>query len=183
MEKFRLNAEDTVLLIIDVQEKLMVAMDYREQLYKNTGLLLTAAAQFHMPVVVTEQYAKGLGHTVPEVAQSLPADHQLMEKMTFDATGDGLLEILAKTGRHNVLVCGTETHVCVYQTVRSLLEHDYRVFPVQDAICSRFTLNYKSGLKLMSRMGATVISAEGAAFDLLKVAGTPEFKAISKALK
>ena len=81
------------------------------------------------------------------------------------------------------MVCGTETHVCVYQTVRSLLERDYSVFPIGDAICSRSTFNYQNGLSLMDRMGACVLTAEGAAFDLLKVSGTPAFKTVSKALK
>lgn len=181
MEQFYLNQEDAVLLVIDVQEKLMVAMDYREQLYKNTNLLLIAAEQLGLPVIVTEQYPTGLGRTVPEL--TLPEGHKLLEKTTFDAVRAGLLEELEKTGRHTVLVCGTEAHVCIYQTVRGLLGHGYRVFPVQDAICSRFTPNYKSGLKLLGEMGATVITAEGAAFDLLKKAGGPGFKVISKALK
>lgn len=181
MERYHLNAEDAVLLIIDVQEKLMAAMEHREQLYRNTNLMLTAAEQLGLPVVVTEQYPAGLGSTVPEL--NLPQEHRLVEKMTFDACGAGLLEVLRETGRGTVLVCGTETHVCVYQTVRSLLEQKYRVFPVEDAICSRFTANYKSGRKLMRDMGAVGITAEGAAFDLLKKAGTAPFKAISKALK
>lgn len=183
MEKFELNAQDAVLLIIDLQEKLMPPMAHRDQVCKNTGLLLEAARQFHIPVVVTQQYPKGLGHTVPQVTQELPEDHQVMDKMSFDAAADGLLPLLEKIGRSTVMVCGSETHVCVYQTVRSLLSSGYKVFPIQDAICSRFTHNYKSGLALMRDMGATVITAEGAAFDLMKISGTPEFKVISKALK
>lgn len=180
---FHLDAEDAVLLIIDVQEKLMVAMEERERLYRNTGILLTAARELGIPVVVTEQYPKGLGATVPEVAGQLPADHRLVEKASFDAARDGLLPVLKELGRRSVMVCGTETHVCVYQTVRSLLEAGYTVFPIEDAICSRFPHNYQSGLSLMGRMGACVLTAEGAAFDLLKVSGTPAFKAVSKALK
>ncbi len=183
MERFQIQADDTVLLIIDVQEKLMSAMDHRDQVYKNTELLLEAAKQFHLPVIVTEQYPKGLGRTVDEVAKALPADFKGMEKTHFNACGEGLLELLAATGRRTVLVCGTETHVCVYQTVRTLLDHGFQVFPVQDAICSRFTTNYKSGLQLMAGMGAVVITAEGAVFDLMQQAGTPAFKAISKVLK
>lgn len=183
LERFRLDAEKAVLLIIDVQEKLMAAMDHREQVCRNIRLMLTAAEQLHIPVVVTEQYPKGLGSTVPELMELMPKDRQLIEKTAFDAVGEELLDVLNKLNRRSILVCGTETHVCVYQTVRSLLSLDYQVFPVQDAICSRFTRNYKSGLELMARMGAVPVTAEGAAFDLLKVSGTPAFKAISKALK
>jgi nicotinamidase-related amidase len=183
MKQFHIRPDDTVVLIIDVQEKLMVAMDYRDQLYKNTGLLMETAKLFKLPVIVTEQYPRGLGHTVDEVKSALPEDFRLMEKLTFDACGDGLLDLLKATGRHTVLVCGTETHVCVYQTTRSLLENGYHVFPVQDAICSRFTPNYKSGLKLMDEMGAVAVTTETAVFDIMHQSGTAEFKAISKILK
>ena len=183
LARFQLNAEEAVLLIIDVQEKLMAAMEERERLYRNTRILLTAARELHIPVVVTEQYPQGLGGTVPEVAELLPADRLLLVKGSFDAARDGLLPALEGLGRRSVLVCGTETHVCVYQTTRSLLEHGYRAFPVEDAICSRAPRNYQSGLALMDRVGACVLTTEGAAFDLLKVSGTPAFKAVSKALK
>lgn len=183
LTRFHLDAEDAVLLIIDVQTKLMVAMEEQARVCRNTGILLTAAQALNIPVVVTEQYPKGLGPTVPEVAGLLPPDVRMLEKSSFDATRDGLLPVLEELGRHSVMVCGTETHVCVYQTVRSLLEQDYKVFPIGDAICSRFPHNYQSGLALMDRMGACVLTAEGAAFDLLKVSGTPAFKTVSKALK
>ena len=183
LTRFHLNAEETALLIIDVQTKLMAAMEDTPRLCRNTGILLTAARELHIPVVVTEQYPKGLGPTGPEVAELLPPDVHMLEKSSFDAARDGLLPVLEALGRRSVLVCGTETHVCVYQTVRSLLEAGYQVFAAEDAICSRAPHNYRSGLALMDRMGACVLTAEGAAFDLLKVSGTPAFKTVSKALK
>lgn len=183
LTRFHLDAEDAVLLIIDAQTKLMVAMEEQARVCRNTGILLTAAQALNIPVVVTEQYPKGLGPTVPEVAGLLPPDVRMLEKASFDAARDGLLPVLEELGRHSVMVCGTETHVCVYQTVRSLLEQDYKVFPIGDAICSRSPYNYQNGLSLMDRMGACVLTAEGAAFDLLKVSGTPAFKTVSKALK
>ncbi len=183
MERFRIKADDTVLLVIDLQEKLMPTMDRREEVYKNTVFLLNVAAQYKLPVIVTEQYPRGLGHTVPEIAGALPEGSGLVEKVFFDACGSGLADALSKIGRKTVLVTGCETHVCVYQTVRSLLELGYRVFVAGDAVCSRFPANYQSGLKLMAEMGAVVISAEGAAFDVMQIAGTPEFKVISNLLK
>ena len=182
-DRFQLNAEDALLLVIDEQEKLMVAMDHAPQVLKNTKLLLLAAEQLGMPVVVTEQYPQGLGATVPELVEAMPQGWARVDKTAFDAVGPELLENLRLLGRKSVLVCGTETHVCVYQTVRSLLALGYQVFVAQDAVCSRFTPNYKSGLELMREMGAVVLTSEGAVFDLLKVSGTPAFKALSKALK
>lgn len=181
--RFHLEAEDAVLLIIDVQTKLMAAMEEHARVCRNTTILLTAAQALNIPVVVTEQYPKGLGPTLPELTGLLPPDVRMLEKSSFDAARDGLLPVLEGLGRHSVMVCGTETHVCVYQTVRSLLERDYSVFPIGDAICSRSAYNYENGLSLMDRMGACVLTAEGAAFDLLKVSGTPAFKTVSKALK
>ena len=180
--RFHLNAEDAVLLVIDEQEKLMVAMDHAPQVLKNTKLLLLAAKELGLPVLVTEQYPKGLGATSAELLEAMPEGWTRIE-MAFDAAGPELLDKLSALGRKTVVVCGTETHVCVYQTTRSLLEQGYQVFLVQDAVCSRFTHNYKSGLALMREMGAVVLTAEGAVFDLLKVSGTPAFKVLSKALK
>ena len=179
----RLDAEEAVLLIIDVQTKLMAAMEDRDRVYRNTGILLTAARALQIPVVVTEQYPKGLGPTVPEVAELLPPDVRVLEKTAFDAARDGLLPVLEGLGRRSVLLCGDEAHICVFQTARSLLEAGYRVFAVEDAICSRSSANCRSGLALLDRMGACVLTAEGAAFDLLKVSGTPAFKAVSQAVK
>ena len=183
LTRFHLNAEETALLIIDVQTKLMAAMEDTPRLCRNTGILLTAARELHIPVVVTEQYPKGLGATSAELLEAMPEGWTRIEKMAFDAAGPELLDKLSALGRKTVVVCGTETHVCVYQTTRSLLEQGYQVFLVQDAVCSRFTHNYKSGLALMREMGAVVLTAEGAVFDLLKVSGTPAFKVLSKALK
>ena len=183
LTRFHLNAEETALLIIDVQTKLMAAMEDTPRLCRNTGILLTAARELHIPVVVTEQYPKGLGPTVPEVAELLPPDVRVLEKTAFDAARDGLLPVLEGLGRRSVLLCGDEAHICVFQTARSLLEAGYRVFAVEDAICSRSSANCRSGLALLDRMGACVLTAEGAAFDLLKVSGTPAFKAVSQAVK
>lgn len=183
LSRFHLDAEEAVLLIIDVQTKLMAAMEERDRVYRNTGILLTAARELHIPVVVTEQYPKGLGPTVPEVAQQLPPDVRILEKASFDAAREGLLPVLEELGRRSVMICGDESHICVYQTARSLLERGYKVFPIGDALCSRAHQNHLSGLALMDRMGACVLPAEAAAFDLLKVSGTPAFKVVSKALK
>ena len=181
-EKYYLTTNESLLLIIDLQDKLMNAMSEKEGVYKNTRLLLTAANQYRLPVVVTEQYPKGLGPTAVEIAEALE-EHQLVEKNAFDACTEDTNRILREHGRKQIIVCGSETHICVYQTVRHLLDLGYQVFVTADAVCSRFKANYKNGLQLMAEMGAVIITAEGIVFDWMKVSGTPEFKVISPLLK
>jgi nicotinamidase-related amidase len=182
MPKHRLEASDTVLLIIDLQQNLMKVMDQAEKVYKNTNLILSLAGKVGIPVLVTEQYPQGLGQTVPEVAANL-GEHTLMEKNCFSACMPELLGVLDRLGRRQVLVAGSETHICVFQTVRDLIEAGYQPYVLADAVCSRFKENFENGLDLMKNEGAVVTNAETVIFDLLKMAGTPEFKSMSKLLK
>ncbi|PKM76477.1 MAG: hydrolase [Firmicutes bacterium HGW-Firmicutes-15] len=181
MKNYRLNKDDTVLIVIDFQEKLMKAMSKSEKVYKNTNLLLAAAEQMGIPVIVTEQYPKGLGATANEIKDNLK-EYQYVDKMEFSAYS-GLKQILSDAGRKTLLITGSETHVCVFQTTRDLLEDGYNVHVVKDAVCSRFKENYLNGLELMKDMGAVISNTETILFDLLKVAGSPEFKVISPMLK
>jgi nicotinamidase-related amidase len=182
MKAFALNKDDVVLVVIDLQERLMKAMKDREKVYKNTRLLLTVAYQLSFPVVVTEQYPKGLGPTVPEIKECLEG-YEYIEKVTFTACGQQLIDYLKNSGRKTVIITGSETHVCVFQTVRDLTERGYNVHVVKDAVCSRFEENYENGIALMKDAGAIITNTETVVFDLLKLAGTPEFKAISPLLK
>lgn len=182
MNKFYLKSADALLLIIDMQEKLLPAMPYRDQAVKNTNLLLELAKACQMPVVLTEQYPQGLGRTVEEIRVNCPPV-RLIEKMTFSAYTPELADYLQAGGRRQVIVAGTETHVCVYQTARDLLKEGYTVFLCADAVASRFNLNYHNSLDLLRQMGAVVTNTETAIFDILRVAGTPEFKAMSRLLK
>ncbi|MDD3852105.1 MAG: isochorismatase family protein [Syntrophomonadaceae bacterium] len=181
MNKFRLNSEDTVLLVIDLQEKLMKAMDQSENVYRYTNLLLDTAKQLQIPVIVSEQYPRGLGSTVEQICEHL-SEHQLIEKTTFSC-GEPLLIKIADLKRNTVIVTGSETHVCVFQTVTDLLDKGYNVHVVRNAVCSRFKDDYKSGLELMKEAGAIITNAETVVFDLLKQSGTPDFKAISPLIK
>lgn len=178
--KFELNKDDTVLVVIDVQEKLMKAMSQSEKVYKNTNLLLTAAKAMDIPVIVTEQYPRGLGSTVDEIKANLP-EHKYMDKVTFSAF-EGLKELLDDS-RKNVLITGSETHICVFQTTRDLIKAGYNVHVVKDAVCSRFKENHQSGLQLMNDVGAVITNTETVLFDLIKIAGSPAFKIISPLLK
>jgi len=181
MPNYKLNKDDTVLVIIDFQEKLMKAMSQSEKVYKNTNLLLVAAEQMSIPVIVTEQYPRGLGSTVNEIKEYLK-EYQYIDKVKFSAY-EGLKDILSASGRKTVLITGSETHVCVFQTTRDLIEDGYNVQVVKDAVCSRFKENYLNGLELMKDVGAVITNTETVLFDLLKVAGSPEFKVVSPLLK
>lgn len=180
MSKYSINKEDAVLVIIDIQERLMNAMDKRYQVCKNTVLLIETAKQLGIPIIVSEQYPRGLGSTVSEIKDHLQ-EYQCLEKMSFSVS-EQLIDIMPPE-RKTLIVAGTETHVCVFQTVRDMVEADYSVHLAKDAVCSRFTINYESGLELMRDLGAVISNTETIMFDLLKVSGTPDFKAISPLLK
>ncbi len=183
LAKFELNKEDTVLLIVDIQEKLAVVMKERDKVVKNTLHLIELSKMIDMPVMVTEQYPKGLGTTVTELREALPL-YRPVEKMTFDCCGQPtFLEELKEYKRRNVVLAGMETHICVLQTCIGLLRGGVNVHLVQDAVCSRTKENWKTGIEFMRDAGAVVTSTETVLFQLLKVAGTEEFKKISKRIK
>jgi len=182
MDKFTLNREETALLIIDVQERLAPVMHNREQVINNNKVLINAAAEMKLPVIATEQYPKGLGRTVPELLAMLD-ENNIYAKMTFSAYTDEVKAALKDCGRKKILVTGMETHVCVLQTVRDLIAAGYTVFLVKDAVASRTNDNYQNGLDQMKSFGAVITNTETVVFDLLKVAGTPEFKVLSKLIK
>jgi len=182
MGRFKLTAKEAVFLVIDFQERLMPAIDRRERVIHNARLLLRLAGLFNIPVIVTEQYPQGLGVTVPEIKEVLP-EYAPIEKKSFSAFIPELEQKLKELNRPKVIVTGTETHVCVFQTVRDLVDAGYEVYLVQDAVGSRFKENYESGLGLMRDLGAIITNTETVIFDLLKVAEGPEFREMSKLLK
>lgn len=182
MNKFTLVKEDTVLMVIDIQERLVAAMDHGENVINNTDVLITVAKDMAIPVLTTEQYPKGLGCTVEKLNCNLDKD-LVYEKISFTGCTEEVVASLKKTGRKKVLITGMETHVCVFQTVRDLLADGYQVFVVGDAVCSRRKYNYKNALDLMEAMGAVITNTETVCFDLLKEAGTDLFKKVSKLIK
>ncbi len=183
LDKFELNGENTVLLIIDIQEKLAVVMKERDKVVKNNLHLIELAKMLGMPVMVTEQYPKGLGATVGELREELPL-YRPIEKMTFDCCGQPtFLDRLKEHRKSSVVLTGMETHICVLQTCLGLLRSGINVHLVQDAVCSRTKENWKTGVEFMRGAGAVVTSTETVLFQLLKVAGTEEFKKISKRIK
>ncbi|HJV34163.1 hydrolase [Geomonas sp.] len=184
MEKFFLDRSSAQLVVVDVQEKLCVAMDPKvlEKLTKNISILLDSAAELGLPVITTEQYVKGLGETVPALKEKLPG--KSLEKMTFSCCGgEGFMDALAANDRRQVILVGMETHVCVLQTALELLSAGYVVHLVCDAVMSRRKDNWKIALKSMAAAGAVLTSTESVLFQLLKVAGTDEFKKLSKLVR
>ena len=172
-----------MLLIVDIQEKLAAVMTEKDKVVRNNLHLLELAKMIKMPVMVTEQYPKGLGPTVSEIRNALPF-YRPVEKMTFDCCGQpSFLEELKEHNTRNVVLTGMETHICVLQTCVGLLKGGINVHIVQDAVCSRTRENWKTGVEFMREAGAVVTCTETALFQLLKVAGTEEFKKISQRIK
>jgi nicotinamidase-related amidase len=169
---------DTVLLVIDVQEKLVAALPEGKRVVWNIRRLLDGAKILGLTVIGTEQYPQGLGPTVPELAERLGP---LPSKLTFSCGGcQGLFSELEQKGVGKVLVAGMETHVCVQQTVLDLLAAGWSVFVAADAVGSRYEIDHRTALTRMNSAGATLTTTEAALFEWCGAAGTPEFKQISR---
>jgi isochorismate hydrolase len=183
MEKFFLSREDAVFVIIDIQERLANAMSDREKVVQNCLHLIEASKILEIPILLNEQYPKGLGPTVPEIRDSLQS-YQPLEKVTFSCcNGENFIKHLRETGRKKVIVSGMETHVCVLQTCLDLIRSGYIVHIAGDAICSRTIENYRAGIEFMRDAGAVITCTETILFQLLEKAGTEEFKVISRRIK
>ena len=173
----RLEPDRAALVVVDVQEGFRKAIPGFEQIARATATLVRGAEAIGIPVVITEQYPKGLGETAPEVSESLPEGTAPIEKVVFSAAEADGFDL---AGRDQVLVCGIETHVCVNQTVLDLLDAGTTVQVAEDAVGSRTDENKQVGLHKMEQAGAVLTSVETALFELLGRAGTDEFKAVQK---
>jgi len=182
MDKYIVNKADAVLLLIDLQEKLMQAVYSCDEVIKNVNIMIKAAQIMGIPIVLTEQYPKGLGATLPELKQNAGLFHYI-EKVKFSAYVPEMQDVLAKINRRTVIVTGVETHICVYQTVRDLTANGFGVHILKDAVGSRTEENYKNGIQLMSEIGAVISNTETILFDMLKTSSAFEFKQISALVK
>jgi nicotinamidase-related amidase len=174
-----LDRERAALVVVDVQEAFRKAVGEFDTVATNAGVLAQGARALGLPVVVTEQYPKGLGETVPEVAEHLDGVARHPKTVFSAARAEGF----DLGGRDQALVCGIEAHVCVQQTVQDLLDAGIEVHVAADATSSRTALNRRLGLEKMERSGAWVTSTEMALFELVGEAGTPEFKTIQALVK
>jgi len=182
-----MDAKRSTLVVIDLQERLMPAIADGETIVRRAGQLIEAARTLDVPVIATEQYPRGLGATVPAIKAALPNDAPILSKLTFSAgrSADFLKawgERRAQ-GRDQVVICGTETHVCVLQTAADLKAEGADVFLVADAAGSRTEANKKAALRRLSRQGIECVTTEMVLFEWLEVAGTEAFKTVSKLIR
>ena len=175
--QFRLKVEDTALLVVDIQEKLLPKIMQAGEVLRNASFLVNAAKVLGVPVIATEQYPKGLGPTVEPIRGLLT---KVWEKKTFSAVAEGgALDFLKSDARIKVVVVGIEAHICVMQTVLDLLNQGFHVFVCVDAVSSRYAIDVKIALKRMQQAGAILVTAETCVYEWLETAANPAFKEIS----
>ncbi|MFZ0563084.1 MAG: hydrolase [Terriglobales bacterium] len=185
MARRPLEAEQCALIVVDMQEKLLPPIWEKERLVRNVQLLIRLAGILKIPAVVTTQYAKGLGSTVPDIASLLP-DTPSIDKLMFSCFGSDVFCSLLKRipgQRTTVLLCGMETHICVMQTALGALRDGYLVHVASDAVSSRTELNWRIGLDRMRAAGAILSSAEMMIYELLRSSGAPAFRELLPYLK
>lgn len=182
MPPFRLQASQAALLVVDIQERLTAAMDRDalDRMLARTNAAIEGARALGLPVIVTEQYPKGLGPTHSLVKMRL-GEFKPVEKLEFSAAVPDVLSTLGS--RKQVLIVGMETHVCVFQTARDLVEQGFEPYLCADAILSRNAEDRRVGLELCREVGARIGTVEAALFDMLVRAGSPEFKKVSAAVR
>lgn len=178
----RMTRENTMAIVVDYQEKLIPAMHDKEDLIKTSAMFLKGLRVLGIPTVVSQQYTKGLGATIPEISEAL-GEFNHCEKVSFSVYADDIKEKIDKLQRKNVLICGTEAHVCVLQTLIDLRAAGFNVFYVVDCVGSRKQSDKKYAIKRAMCEGAFITSAEAALFELTAGAGSDAFKEISKLVK
>jgi len=185
MARRPLEAEQCALIVIDIQDKLLPPIFEKERLVKNSQLLIRLAGILQIPTLMTTQYARGLGDTVPEIASLVPDPHPIDKQMFSCFGSDVFCSVLKRLpgSRTTVLLCGMESHICVTQTALSALREGYLVHVASDAISSRTEWNWKIGLERMRAAGAVISSAEMIVYELLRSSGAPAFKALLPYLK
>ncbi|TCD48781.1 hydrolase [Chlorobium sp. N1] len=178
-----ITPEETLLLVVDVQGRLAPSVHASEAVVGAVGRMIRACTILEVPVLVTEQYPKGLGKTVDSLMELLPGAEPV-EKLSFSCCGDeDFMSRLRAFSRNDILLAGMETHVCVYQTAVELLDFGYNVHLLTDAVSSRSEENRSLGIRCIEKAGASLSSTEMAMFELLREAGTERFKAVSAIVK
>jgi nicotinamidase-related amidase len=180
-----LEAESCALVVVDIQQKLLPPIFQKEQLLRNTQLLIRAAGILKIPAIVSTQYWKGLGGTVPEVASLLP-EVEPVDKNLFSCFGSDVFCTLLKRlpgNRNTLLLCGMESHICVMQTALAALREGYLVHIASDAVGSRTEWNWKIGLDRMRAAGAVISSTEMMIYELMRSSASPAFKELLPHLK
>jgi len=180
MIKNELKKENTELIVIDIQEKFLPVIKNMDLIVDNTIKLIKSFQRMKIPIIVTEQYSKGLGKTLGKITKELKS-YKPIEKITFNCFDETKFKISKQI--KNLIICGIESHICVTQTVLVALEKGFNVYLVKDAISSRKESDKKIALERLKQEGALVVSTEMIIFQLLKKAGTKEFKEVIKIIK
>ena len=182
----RFSREGATLLVVDVQERLFPAMDadHREEVMRNIKVLATAARRLGLPVIVTEQYPKGLGHTLPELRETLPSGVEPVSKVAFScAAVEGVRARLRAAGTRQVILVGIEAHVCVLLSALDLLAEGYGVHVAADAVTSRTQANWRLAMDQLRQAGAVVTSSETVLFQLMGQGDTDEFRELARLIR
>ena len=178
-----LNVEDSLLFIIDVQDKLVNMLKNGDEISRNNIVLAKSAKILGVPVIVTEQYPKGLGPTIDGLKEYVETEN-IFEKTSFSAVEkEEIFEKIKGYSPKNIILTGIETHICVYQTALALLENGYNVYVVKNAVSSRNSKDYRTALELMHDFGVRLTCVETVLFELLKTSKHPNFKEIQLLIK
>lgn len=177
-----LNKEDSVFICVDLQSKILPAMAYENMVIKNSNILIKASQILNIPILATEQYPKGLGKTDSRI--ELPSNTPIFEKNHFSIFGSkDFVEEFNRLNKKNIIIFGIETHVCVYYSLYHLIENNYNVYLVSDAVSSRTELNSKAGIKASLNIGASIITTEMAIFWHIASSSLDVFKPLSALIK
>lgn len=180
----RILAENTMALIIDFQERLLPVIDKKDELLRNTEILIKGLKVLDIPMLVTQQYTKGIGMTDSGLSDVIGEGFHYYDKLTFSCAEDSsIMDHIAAVGRNNIIICGVEAHICVLQTVIDLREKGYNVILVEDCVGSRKESDRQTGIKRAVFEGAVPTTYEAILFELTRVAKTETFKEISKLIK
>lgn len=180
----QLNPDQSLLMVVDLQERLLPLIDRREAVLKRAAALIRATRILGWPIVWTEQYRKGLGATDPSIVEAIGEAAQPLEKVAFGCLDDAAIaETVRAAGRSQLILCGIETHVCILQTTLRALDNDREVFLAEDAIGSRRPTDRETALRRLTQAGAVPATVEMLIMEGLRVAGGEKFKAILPLLK
>jgi nicotinamidase-related amidase len=180
----RILAQDTMALVIDFQERLVPVIKDNSELLHNTEILIKGLRALQIPMVITQQYTKGIGMTVPSIIEAAGGDFSYSDKLTFScADDDAILQRVEELGKKNIIICGIEAHICVQQTVIDLIERGYQVVLVEDCIGSRKEKDRLTAVARATSEGAILTTYEAILFELTRKAKTDEFKIISGLIK
>lgn len=181
--EMRINKEQTAGLIIDIQEKLTPHIYKHELISSNTTLLIRGLSVFDVPLILTQQYTRGLGETITSISEAI-GNITPVEKISFSCCDEPVfMEKLGQLGRKNIIIAGIEAHVCILQTVLDLMDNAYLPVVVEDCISSRKKKDVKTAVERMRKEGAIISTYESILFELTRFAGNDVFKKISKIIK